>query len=175
LVVSAGDNAVALVDPVRSIVRNVNPNLAVFRIKTMDAVVEDSLADFTVYLSLVTAAAMLALLLAATGTYAVIAHLAASRTREFAIRVAIGANRARVLGLVIGQGLRLAAIGLTVGLLVAWISGRLLERLPMTVRPPDAVTLVPTAAFLAVVVVVACLVPARRAAGTDPMEALRSE
>jgi putative ABC transport system permease protein len=175
LVVSAGDNAVALVDPVRSIVRNVNPNLAVFRIKTMDAVVEDSLADFTVYLSLVTAAAMLALLLAATGTYAVIAHLAASRTREFAIRVAIGANRARVLGLVIGQGLRLAAIGLTVGLLVAWISGRLLERLPMTVRPPDAVTLVPTAAFMAVVVVVACLVPARRAAGTDPMEALRSE
>jgi putative ABC transport system permease protein len=175
LVVSAGDRAEAIVDPVRSIVREVNPNLAVFRVKTMDEVVEDSLADFTVYLSLVTAAAVLALMLAATGTYAVISHLAAARTREFAIRVAIGAERAHVLRLVIGHGLRLAGVGLTVGVLGAWVCGQLLARLPMTVRPPDATTLVPTAILMALVVVVACLVPARRAAVTDPMTALRSE
>jgi putative ABC transport system permease protein len=175
LVVSAGDRAATIVDPVRAIVRDVNPNLAVFRIKTMDAVVEDSLDNFTVYLSLVAVAAVLALILAATGTYAVISHLAAARTREFAIRVAVGADRARVIWLVIGQGLRLAAIGLTVGLFGALASGRLLAGLPMQVRPPDAVTLVPTAVLMAIIVVAACLVPARRAAVSDPMTVLRSE
>jgi ABC-type antimicrobial peptide transport system permease subunit len=173
--VSTDERAGSIVEPVRAIVREINPNLAVFGIKKMDAVVEDSLADFTVYLWLIAAAAVLALVLASTGTYAVISHVTAARTREFAIRAAIGADRLTILRLVVGQGLWLASAGLGLGLFGAWAGGRLLESLPVTVREPDGVTLIPTALLMALVVIAASLVPARRAAVTDPIAALRSE
>jgi len=175
LVVNTADRPERLIGAVRGAVRDVNPNLAVFRIKTMDAVVADSLADFTIYLTLIAAAAGLALLLAITGTYAVISSIAAARTREFAIRVALGADRARVVGLVLSQGARLTIAGLALGVFCALIAGRALQELPVSVRPPGLATVGPVALLIAVVAVVACLVPARRAAGTDPIAALRSE
>jgi ABC-type antimicrobial peptide transport system permease subunit len=141
----------------------------------MEAVVADSLADFTIYLTLIAAAAGLALVLATTGTYAVISHIAAARTREFAIRVALGADRTRVMRLVLSQGARLAIVGVSLGAFGAFTAGRVLQSLPVSVRPPDLTTVGPMAAVIALVAIVACLVPARRAAGTDPIEALRSE
>ena len=175
LVVNTSDRSERVIDPVRGVVRDVNPNLAVFRIKTMEAVVADSLADFTIYLTLIAAAAGLALVLATTGTYAVISHIAAARTREFAIRVALGADRARVIRLVISQGARLAIIGLGLGVFGAFTTGRLLQGAPISVRPPDLATIGPIAVLIGAVAIVACLVPARRAASTDPIGALRSE
>jgi ABC-type antimicrobial peptide transport system permease subunit len=175
LVVSTRDRPEPIVASVRSIVRDVNPNLAVFHVKTMDQVVADSLSDFTLYLSLMTAAAGLALLLAATGTYGVISYIATSRRREFAIRVALGADGGRVTRLVVGQGLRMTIAGLVCGVLGALAGGRLVQGLPVTVRPPDVMTTVPVAIAIAIVAVAACFVPARRAAASDPIGPLRSE
>jgi ABC-type antimicrobial peptide transport system permease subunit len=138
-------------------------------------VIADSLSDFTLYLSLMAAFAALALLLAATGTYGVIASVAASRRREFAVRVALGADRARVTQLVFGQGLRLTTIGLVSGLFGTLAATPLLQNLPVAVRPPDAVTILPVALIIATVAIVACLLPAFRTARVDPMDALRDE
>jgi len=97
------------------VIRDVDPNQAVFSVKTIDRVIADSLADFMLFLLLIASFAALALVLASTGTYGVIAYIATARTRELAIRVALGADRARVTRLVFGQGLRLTAIGLGLG------------------------------------------------------------
>ncbi|MPY90717.1 MAG: FtsX-like permease family protein [Luteitalea sp.] len=175
LVVGTTDRSDPIRELVRAVVHDVNPNLAVFRIKTMDAVVDDSLSSFTVYLYLLAAAAVLALVLASTGTYAMISHMATARTREFAIRVALGADRPRVIGLVLGQGVRLMTIGLGLGVFGAFAGGQLLQGLPVSVRPPDVVTVMPIAALVAAIAVVASFVPAWRAAATDPIGALRSE
>jgi predicted permease len=175
LVVSTYNRPEQIIEPVRAVVHEINPNQAIFRIKTMDDVVAESLSDFTVYLSLIASAAGLALLLASTGTYAVISHIATARTREFAIRVALGADRWRVIRLVIGQGARLTLVGLGVGLFGAFAGGRVLQGLPVSVRPPDLVTIASMAVLIATVAIVACLVPARRAAVKDPIGALRSE
>lgn len=175
LVVSTHDRPEAIIEPVRAVVREVNPDQAIFRVKTMDRVVAESLADFTVYLSFIAAAAVLALLLATTGTYAVISHIATSRTREFAIRVALGADRARVVRLVVQQGAWLTAIGLALGLGGALAAARALEGLPVSVRPPDFITAAPVAVLVGAVAIIACFVPARRAAVKDPSAALRSD
>lgn len=175
LVVSTRDRPQPLIDPVRSVVRDVNPNFAIFNVKTMDRVIADSLSDFTLYLSLLASFAALALLLASTGTYGVIAYIATSRMREFAIRAALGAERAHVTRLVLGHAVRLTAIGLGGGLCGALTAAPLLQNLPVSVRPPDVATVAPVAVLIATVAVAACLLPARRAANVDPMSTLRNE
>ena len=174
LVVSA-DSPAATIDAVRSVVRDVNPNLAVFGVKSMDRVVADSLADFTLFLMLMGGFAALALLLASTGTYGVLAYIAASRTREFALRIAMGADRGRVTRLVLAQGLRLTALGLVLGVIAALAAAPLLDKLPMTIPRPTAVTIAPVAILIGVIALLACLIPAYRAARVDPMTALRQE
>lgn len=175
LVVGSRDRPERLIDAVRSVIREVNPDLAIFGIKTMERVIADSLSDFTLYLWLMASFAVLALLLASTGTYGVISYIATSRIREFAIRVALGADKARVTRLVVGQGLRLTAIGLGLGVCGALAAAPLLQDLPVSVRPPDAATTAPIALFIGIVAVVACLIPARRASAVDPMSVLRNE
>ena len=175
LVVAAENSPEPLVDRIRSIIREVSPHLAIFNIKTMDRVIGDSLADFTLYLSLIAAFAGLALVLALSGTYGVISCVAMSRVREFAIRIALGAQRSRVARLVLGRGAVLAAAGLAVGIAGAMAASPLLRNLPISVRPPDVATTAPAALLLGLVAIGACLVPARRASRTDPIAALRNE
>lgn len=175
LVVKAQDRPEALVDAVRAAIRAVSPNWAIFNVKTMDHVVAESLSDFTLYLWLLASFAALALLLASTGTYGVISYIATSRTREFAIRAALGANKAHVTRLVLRQGFRLAAIGLGCGLCGALAVTPLLQNLPVSVRPPDVATVAPVAVLIGLLAVIASLLPARRAANVDPMSALRNE
>jgi predicted permease len=174
LVVSARDRPEPLVGAVRSVVRNVNPGLAVFSVKTMERVIADWLSSFRIFLWLITVFAALALLMASTGLYGVIAYIASSRTRECAIRMALGADRGRVTRLFLGQGLRLTMIGLGIGLSMGFSVAPLLRVLPFHVRPPDLTTCLLAATFIAAVALVACLVPARRAS-IDPMATLRNE
>ena len=175
LVVASRERPEALTGPVRAIVREVNPDLAIFNVRTMDRVVDDSLSDFTLYLSLIAGFAGLALVLALTGTYGVIAYLASARTKEFAIRSALGADAGRVMRLVLGRGVVLTGLGLATGLAAALIAAPLVNGLPVTVRPPGVTTVGPVAAFIALVAIAACLVPALRAARVSPMVALRDE
>jgi putative ABC transport system permease protein len=102
-------------------------------------------------------------------------HVATSHTREFAIRVALGASRGRITTLVAGQAMRLTALGLVGGLATALAATPLLQNLPISVRPPDAATLVPVALVIAAVAMAAGLAPALRAAQVNPMRALRDE
>jgi len=119
--------------------------------------------------------AMFAFVLAVTGTYGVISYLAASRVKEFAIRSALGADRGSQMKLVLAHGLRLTAVGVTLGLAAALAVSRGLTGLPVTVRGPDLVTVLPVALLVSVVALAACLLPARRAATADPMLLLRSD
>ena len=121
------------------------------------------------------ALAVVTLALGAVGVYGVVAHLVTQRTREIGIRIALGAVPREVLGLVLSQGVRLAAIGIGAGLLGALAAGRLLTRLLFQIEPTDTATFVATAVALATVAVAASLWPALRAVRTDLVDALRSE
>jgi putative ABC transport system permease protein len=175
LVVRTRDRPEPLIDAIRSTIRSVNPDQAIFGIKTMETVVEESLSAFTLSLSILSAFAILAIALALSGTYGVISYLASSRAREFAIRVALGAGRRRVIGFVLGHGVSLTALGLLVGMAGALAAAPLFSAAPVTVRRPDAVTLIPVACVIGFVAAIAALVPAWRAARVDPMTALRSD
>ena len=146
-----------------------------FDVKTMDRVVNDSLADFRLYLALIATFAALALVLAVTGTYGVISCVAVSRSREFAIRAALGASRGRLASLVVRDGLRLGAAGAALGTFAAIVMAPLLQSLPVAIRPPDAATIGPAALLLGALAVAASLIPARRASTADPATALRAE
>jgi predicted permease len=175
LVVASRERPEALTEPIRAIIRGVNPDLAIFNVRTMERVVDDSLSDFTLYLSLVAGLAVLALVLALTGTYGVIAYVASARTKEFAIRSALGADAGRVTRLVLGRSVVLTGLGLAVGFAAAMTATPLVTGLPVNVRPPSVTTIGPVALFIALVAIAACLVPALRAARVSPMVALRDE
>jgi predicted lysophospholipase L1 biosynthesis ABC-type transport system permease subunit len=175
LVVRTDGPPIRIIDRVRAVVREVDPDEAVFSIKTMDAVVADSMAGFSVFLSLMVSFAVLAIALALTGTYGLVSYVATSRVREFAIRAALGADRISVIGLVLAQGAGVTAIGLAIGIGSALLAAPLLKGLPVSVRGPDLLTIGPVAVLIGLTTLAACLVPARRAANADPMSLLRSE
>ncbi|MGH7502000.1 MAG: ABC transporter permease [Longimicrobiales bacterium] len=163
----------ASIEAIRSVIREADPTQAIFGINLMDRILDDSLADFTLYLVLMACFATLALLLAMTGTYAVISSVATSRMNEFAIRIAVGADSARVLWLVLGHGLSLTALGLMLGLVAIFAAAPLLDGLPVSIRPPDTLTAAPIAAFIVVAATLATLFPARRASRVAPATMLR--
>jgi len=119
--------------------------------------------------------AALSLALAAIGTYGVMAYVAGARAREMGIRVALGARRGDVVGMLVGQGLRLVALGIVLGLAGAWAVGRLMRSLVFGVSTADAASFAAVVALLAAAALVACYVPARRASRTDPISVLREE
>src|SRR5262249_9907216 len=148
---------------------DVDPLLAVFEVKPMEQVVADSLLLFRLFLSLIAAFAGLAVVLALTGTYGVMSFVARSRTREFAVRMALGADPRRITAGVLRQGVWLTALGLGAGAMLVFAAAPLLRNLPVAVRPPDLQVVIPLAGGLAVITVLACLLPAIRAARVDPM------
>ena len=119
--------------------------------------------------------ALVALVLAAVGTYGVMAYLVRQGTRELGVRLALGATPGAVARLVIGQGLSVTAAGIGLGLAGAWVMGRVLEGLLYGVTARDPLTLGVTIVSLSVVAVLACWLPARRASAIDPMRSLRAE
>jgi predicted permease len=175
LVVRTVGPPTAVVDAVRTAVRAINPDEAIFDVKTMDRIVEESMSSFTMYLRLMTMFAALALALALTGTYGVMSYVTASRAREFAIRVALGANRSGIGRLVLRRGLLLTGLGLAAGTVLTVLATPAFAALPFSIRPPGLAVLGPVALLIGLVAMVASIIPARRASEVDPIAILRSE
>ena len=161
--------------PARAQVRALDPDLPVYRLMPMERVVAESVAQPRFYALLLGSFAGVALALAAIGIYGVVAYAVGRRTREMGLRMALGARPADVLALVVRQGLRAAIVGLAVGLVAAAAASRLLRSLLYELTPMDPATFAAAALALTAVAALACYVPARRAARTDPMVAMRSE
>jgi putative ABC transport system permease protein len=169
-----GDRApIALVSAIRAAIREITPGQALFRVDTMQGVIEASLADARLYAWLVGIFAAMGLLLAMTGIYGVIAYLVALRTREFGIRMALGADAGRVLRLVMRHGLWLTVLGLVGGLGLAVLATRVLRSVLYGIAATDPVTFVAMGALLAIAALAAYWVPAHRASRVDPSTALR--
>jgi predicted permease len=165
----------SLVPTVRRQVLSLDRDLAIFNVKTMDERLAEVVAQPKVNLVVLAAFAVLALAIAAIGTYGVMAYAIAQRTRELGIRVALGASGDRVVRLVVRQGMMPALAGIGIGLVGALIGARLLASLLYGVGTHDVPTFALAIAALASVALAACYIPARRAAHADPMLALRSE
>jgi putative ABC transport system permease protein len=172
---AARGDAAVLAPAVRRAVAEIDPALPLGAFETLDAVASDSVSRPRFALLLLGAFAILALLLAAVGTYGVIAYATSQRAREMSIRMALGARRAQVLRLVVGQGVLLAVIGIAIGSAGALALSRGLSGLLYQISPGDPLTLTAVAALLFTVTMVACAIPARQATRIDPGNALRAE
>ena len=171
---AAGDPTILTRD-IRSIVQDIDPNLPLFSVTTLRANVSATAGQQRLTAYLLGGFAVLALLLAVVGTYGVISYAVASRTHEFGIRMALGAQRADILRMVIRQGVLLTAAGISVGLAITLGLSRFLAGMLYGVTPNDPTTFVQVALILAAAALLACYVPARRATRVEPMIALRYE
>jgi predicted permease len=173
LFVRSGGDPSLLAAPVRELVRSLEPGMPIGQIRTMDEVVSQALAADRFTFVLLGGFAVTALLLAAIGVYGVVAQTVARRTREIGLRMAVGANRTRILRQVLRDGLVLAAAGSVAGLAGGYWAGGLMRTLLYEVSPTDPWTYVLVAPLLIAVTLLASLIPALRAARVDPVEALR--
>jgi ABC-type antimicrobial peptide transport system permease subunit len=164
-----------LIQPVVREARQLNPNLPVSNIATMTQHLELSVGNARALAALISSFGLLALLLALVGVYGVMSYSVVRRTHEFGIRVALGARTSTILGMVLGQGLRMTGIGIVAGLLLASGVTRVLSGFLYGVSPLDPVAFAGVSLALAVTAVLACFVPARRAATVEPMVVLRAE
>jgi putative ABC transport system permease protein len=165
----------SLVGPIRQILSQIDKDQAMAKVATMDRLVGDSVARSRFTTLLLSCFAALALALACIGIYGVTAYSVAQRTHEIGIRLALGAQRGDVLRLVLGQGARLATIGVAIGIVAALVLARLMTTLLYGVSAADPLTFIGVAALLAFVALLACYIPAHRAIRVDPMVALRYE
>jgi putative ABC transport system permease protein len=150
-----------------------DPLLPLIRLRTMDQVFEDSAARPRFLSELLGIFAVLALALAAIGTYGILSYSVTERTKEIGVHMALGATRGTVLGMVLGQGMRLTVVGLVAGLAASFALTRLLQAQLFNVSPTDPATLTVVVGFIAVVAFVASYVPAQRATRVDPIITLR--
>jgi predicted permease len=164
----------ALISSLRSIVHGLRPDSPA-SFSTLRQVYSDSFGARRFSLTLFGVFAVVALLITVIGLYGLLAYSVTERTREMGIRMALGAQRRDVLRLVIGHGLQLTIVGVVIGLLGAWALTRLMVSLLFGVTPTDSITLLGVVSVLALVALLACYVPARRATKVDPLVALREE
>jgi ABC-type antimicrobial peptide transport system permease subunit len=164
-----------IVAAVKREVESLDADQPIGRITTMDEAIASSLATRRLMMVLLGAFAVLALVLASVGLYGVMALTVTQRTRELGIRMALGAERGRVLRLVVGQGMGLAAIGVVIGLVAAFALTRFLAAQLYGVGATDPVTFGTVAGLLVGVALLASLLPAMRATRVDPVVALRDE
>lgn len=175
VVVHAAGDPEALTGPVREAVRRLDAGVPLSQVRTMDAVLDTTLSVRRLQLLLLGFFALSGLVLVAAGVYGVVAFLVSERAREFGVRLALGADRGGILRLVLGDGVRLAVIGVAAGLGGALVLGRLLQSVLFGVRFADPVVLSVVPLVVLVVVTAATLGPALRAARTDPGMTLKGE
>ncbi|MGH9629502.1 MAG: ADOP family duplicated permease [Bryobacteraceae bacterium] len=173
LVLRTRGNPAGYVPRVRQTIRNIDPGLAVFDVRTMDTQLSQALFFPRAAAFLFGLAGIMGLIIAAVGLYGVISFQVARRTKEIGIRMALGARRAQVLGMVLKQGLVLTITGSAAGIALALALSRMTASLLYGVNPADTLTFILVPVLLLAIALVACLVPARRAASLDPIGSLR--
>lgn len=162
-----------LAPPIQQAVRAQDPTLPIVKLRSMDQVFADASARPRFLAELLAIFAALALALAGVGTYGIVSYSVTERTKEIGIHMALGATRGSVLGMVLGQGLRLTAVGLAAGLAASFGLTRLLQAQLFNVRSTDPVTLAVVTGVIAAVALLACYIPALRATRVDPIVTLR--
>ena len=175
LLVRAQSDPRPLLAMVQREIHAIDPTAAVEHVQTMEDIRRESVASRTFAMRLLIAFAVVASLLALVGIYGVLSLSVGSRSKEIAVRVAIGAQRREILEMILGDGFRLVALGLLLGAIIAVSLGRLLGTFLFEVTPSDPFTLASVTFLFAAVAMLACWLPARRATRIDPMEALRNE
>jgi len=175
LAVRTSAEPLGLIEAVRNEVRALDKDLSLAEVKTLETVAGTAVAGRRFTLWLVGLFALTALLLAAIGIYSVLSYLVAQRTHEIGVRMALGAQLGDVLKLVVRQGMTLVLLGVVSGMAAAFGLTRLMKGLLFEVKATDPLTFASVAALLAVVALLACWIPARRATKVDPMVALRHE
>jgi predicted permease len=175
LVLRGETNKASFTGPLRGALAQVDPEVALFDMKSMPERMATSMLDRRAAMSLCLIFAGLALLLAAVGIYGVLAYGVAQRTREIGIRMALGANARDVLRMVLGQGARVTGAGLVIGAAGAFLLTRAMASLLFEVKPHDPLVFLATGALLAVVALVASFIPSMRAVWIHPSEALRHD
>jgi predicted permease len=163
----------ALIPAIKQQIWSIDPTLPIYATATLQGLVDQSVSPRRFLMQLLSALALLAFVLAAAGIYAVLSFSIVQRTRELGVRMAIGADSPIIVRLVVGEGMRVVGVGALVGLLGALGGSQLLQASLFQVSPTDPVTLTVALGLLAGVALIACYVPARRAARVDPLVALR--
>ena len=165
----------SMTESVREAIHSLDPDLPLAKVATLTTLVDDSLSQPRFSMLLLGSFGMLALLLASIGMYGVISYSVMQRTQEIGIRMALGAERRNVFGMVLGQGARLAGLGIAIGLAAALGVTRTMASFLYGVQPTDPLTFAAVSLLLVGIALLACYIPARRAMRVDPMVALRYE
>jgi predicted permease len=160
---------------VRRVVTAMDPTLPLVKMRTMEDVFAETISRPRFLAQLLGIFAGLALALAAIGTYGILSYSVSERRKEIGIHMAMGASRRRVLGMILGQGMRLAVVGLVLGVCASFLLTRLLQTQLFNVKPSDPLTIAGVVAFIGLVALLACYLPASRATRVDPMVVLRNE
>jgi putative ABC transport system permease protein len=175
LVVRSSGSGTDLVPAIRSELAGLDNTIPLAQIRTMEELLDESLVQQRFRTWLVSGFAAIALLLSAIGLYALISYSVSQRTREIGVRVALGAQRSNVMGMVLREGVKLLVLGLLLGLLGAFSVTRIIRSLLYSTSSTDALSFIVTSLTLVAVALLACYIPARRATKVDPMVALRYE
>ena len=165
----------ALAGSLRQAVRDVDPDMPVSTLMSMSQVVSDSIDEPRFLAFLVSVFAALALMLSAIGIYGVMAYAVSQRTSEIGVRMALGAGRSEVFGLIVREGLKLTVLGIALGLVASFALAHSISSLLFGVAASDPMTFVVTTSILLAVATLASIVPAHRATRVDPIVALRAE
>jgi putative ABC transport system permease protein len=168
-------NPASITGSAREAIHSLDPELPLAKIVTLATLVDDSLSQPRFAMLLLASFGVLALLLASIGMYGVISYSVMQRTQEIGIRMALGADRRKVFAMVLGQGARLAGLGISIGLVAALGLTRIMASFLFGVRPTDPLTFAAVSLLLVGIALLACYLPARRATRVDPMLALRHE
>ena len=174
MVRTAGD-PIQLAGALRGIIHSADPNQPIINIRPLEEIVETGTATRRVQLKVLGSFALIAFLLAAVGIHGLLSFAVSFRTQEIGVRMALGAQRASVLAMTLGDGLRLAAIGVVLGGLLAYPAGRVLESMLAGVKPNDGIAFGAAAGLALVMTLAGSALPAIRAMRIDPTIAIRSE
>jgi putative ABC transport system permease protein len=171
---TAGD-ASALIEPARAAIWSVNPAQSIYRTATLDELVQKTVSPRRFALAVIIGFAIIALLLAIAGVYGVLSAIMTARLREVGLRVALGASRWDIVRLVLARGAAMTGTGMTIGVAGSLGMAQLLRSFLFEITPADPVALTASAAVMALAALMACYLPARRAASADPVTMLRAE
>jgi putative ABC transport system permease protein len=175
IILVRADDATAAIPAIKTAVWSIDRNQPIDRIALVVDVYADTFGRQRFVLQLMTAFGIIAVLLTAVGLFGVLSEVAARRRREIGIRIALGARQTHVLGLILSRGLSLTIAGAVLGLIGAFALTRFLSALLFDVRPTDPASFAAVTLLLVAIALVACWLPARRAAGVDPADVLRAE